>query len=115
MANPVPRDKSRPQRREVKAVFEGVPHGLDLYNMYKRLSESTHAGLGSAVPYLAPAQRSGRSLAAEPELDYWAEYSALLTWSCWAAEDAMLRFLEDGKDLAERQVALLAKIGLAPG
>lgn len=115
MVNPVPRDTSRPQTREVKAMFQGVPNGLHLYNAYKRLSDSTHAGLGSAIPYLAPAQRSGGLLAAEPELDYWAEYAALLSWSCWAAEDAMLRFLEDGRDLVERQVALLARIGIAPG
>jgi hypothetical protein len=82
MANPVPHDKSRPQMRIVKAVFEGVPHGLHLYDIYKRLSESTHAGLGSADPYLAPAQRSGGLLSAEPELEYWAEYAALLSWSC---------------------------------
>lgn len=115
MANPVPRDTSRPQTREVKAVFEAVPNGLNFYNVYRRLSDSTHAGLGSAIPFLAPAQRSGGPLTAEPELDYWAEYAALLSWSCWAADDAMLRFLEDGADLADRQVELLARIGIAPG
>ncbi len=112
-ADQVPPDKSRPQTRTAKAVFNGVPHGRHLYDVYSRLSENTHAGLGSAAGYLMQALRSDGAVPAVPPP--WAETAALLCWSCWAAEDAMLRFLLDGKGLAGRQAGLLARIGLAPG
>ena len=112
-ADQVPPDKSRPQTRTVKAVFDGVSHGRHLYDVYSRLSEHTHASLASATPYLD--LRTASTALPEPQPVAWAETAALLCWSCWAAEDGMLRFLHDGADLAERQVALLARIGLAPG
>lgn len=111
-ANNVPPDKSRPQTRTVKAVFDGVPHGRHLYDVHSRLSEHTHANLASATPYLD--LRTPSVVLAEPQPVAWAETAALLCWSCWAAEDGMVRFLNDGADLAARQAALLARIGLAP-
>lgn len=111
-ADRVPPDKSRPQTRTVKAVFDSVPHGRHLYDVYSRLSEHTHASLNSAAPYLN--LRTDSVALAEPQPVAWAETAALLCWSCWAAEDAMVRFLYDGADLAGRQAALLARVGLAP-
>lgn len=109
----VPTDKNGPSVRTAKAHFEGVPYGLDLHGVYGTLSEQTHAGLSSAAPYLLPALQNDQPVAARPEPVRWAEALGLLCWSCWAADDAMLRFLIDGQDLAGRHVALLAKVGLA--
>ncbi len=109
----VPPDKNRPRTRTVREVFDGVPHGRHLYDVYGRLSEHTHAGLASAIPYLD--LHTASAVLGEPQSVAWAETAALLCWSCWAAEDAMLRFLDDGIDLSTRQAALLARIGLAPG
>lgn len=114
-ANQAPRDNSRPRIQTAKQLFDGVPYGEHLYSVYSRLSEHTHAGLGSAAAYLYPALRTGRTVPAEPSPLPWAETAALLCWSCWAAEDAMLRFLQDSGDLPARHAALLARIGLAPG
>lgn len=109
----VPADKSRPDVRTAKAHFEGVPHGLDLHSVYGSLSENTHAGLTSAAPYLLPALQHDQPVLARPGPVRWTEALGLLCWSCWAADDAMLRFLVDGQDLARRHVALLARVGLA--
>lgn len=114
-ARQIPRDKTRPKAHHVKDVFDGVPDGVGLYSVYGQLSESTHAGLGSASAYAMTALRTGAPLPATPEPGAWAQTAALLCWSCWAAEDAMLRFLDDGSHLAARQVELLARINLAPG
>ena len=100
------------QLRRIRDMFDRVSPVGALYNVYSRLSEgSTHAGLGSAAPYLESAVRAGTAPDAAP----WAETAALLCWSCCATEDAMLRFIEDGVDRAARQVEPWACVGIAPG
>jgi hypothetical protein len=94
--------------------FAGLPGGVHFYSVYGRLSEAAHAGLPSAAPYLAGAVLSGATLSSEPAPAAWAEALALLCWSCWAADDAMRRFLVDGDALAARHGPLMARIGLAP-
>jgi hypothetical protein len=114
-ARKLPTDKSRPKADTVLTHFRAVPAGLDLYSVYGRLSENTHAGLHSAVPYLVGALKGGGPVPSEPEPVPWAEALAVVCWSCWAADDAMRRFLNDGDDLAARHAAIMAKIGLATG
>lgn len=102
--------------RTTKAMFDQLPGGTHLHSVYSRLSEATHPGIGSATPYLATAIQAGSAtVPATPGPAAWAETAALLCWSCCAAEQAMLPFLENGSDLADRQVELLAKVGLTPG
>lgn len=96
---------------QIRRVFEGTPGGAELYNAYGRLSNGAHAGLGSAAPYLLPALQTQTPLLGQPHPVPWAETTALLNWSCWAADDAMTRFLADGADLLDRQIALLTRIG----
>jgi hypothetical protein len=109
------RSRRRPSPR-IKAMFEQVSPGGHLHSVYGRLSESsTHAGLGSAAPYLGRALRVGAAVPATPEVVDWAETAAMLCWSCWAADDAMRRLLEGGTDRADRHVEPLARVGLAPG
>jgi len=50
---------------------------------------------------------------AEPEPAPWSETALLLTSACWAADDAVLRFLTDGDDLSARHRPLLTTLGLA--
>lgn len=114
-ARQVPTDKSRPSVRTVKAHFQSLPNGLNLHSVYSTLSNNTHAGLASATPYLLPALRDDQPVPAQPEAVRWAEALALLCWSCWAADDAMRRFLVDGDDLAQRHDTLLGQIGLTIG
>ncbi len=40
------------------------------------------------------------------------ETLAVLCWACWAADDAMRRFLVDGDDLAARHLPVLGRAGL---
>lgn len=94
--------------------FAGLPEGVHFYSVYGRLSEATHAGLPSAAPYLSGPATQGAPLSSEPAPFAWAEALALLCWSCWAADDAMRRFLIDGDTLAARHRPLMARIGLAP-
>lgn len=101
--------------RQIKDMFENVSPGGALYSAYSRMSEASHAGLGSAVPYLQTELRAGSDTPAPPDEVPWAETAALLCWSCCAAEVAMLSFLTDGADRATQQVELLARVGLAPG
>ena len=111
----VPADKGRPGARTVLSHFLAVPDGVHLHSVYGRLCEASHAGLTSAVPFLLPALRDDTPVPAEPEPAPWAETALLLAWACWAADDAMLRFLDDGLDLAARHLPLFAALGLAPG
>lgn len=101
--------------RQIKDMFERVSSDGALYSVYSRMSEATHAGLASAVPYIQSSMRTGSLKAAAPETIAWAETAAFLSWSCCAAEDAMLRFVDEGTELATRQVELLARIGLVLG
>lgn len=109
----VPPDKNRPDVRTVLAHFRAVPAGLHLYSVYGRLSENSHAGLQSAAPYLVRSLQLDRPVASRPDPVHWAEALALLCWACWAADDAMRRFLVDGDDIAARHAAMMTKVGLA--
>jgi hypothetical protein len=107
---------SGPRRTTVKSRFEGLPGGADhFYNVYGGLSEKAHAGLTSAVPYLTAALRDGSPVGPEPASDGWAETLAVLCWCCWAADDALRRFLVDGDAMSARHVPLMARVGLVPG
>ncbi len=117
-AHQVPADRTRPRMRTVRDVFLGVPHGEHLHSVYSRLSENSHAGLASAGPYLLRTLQTEQPVPAVPacpEQVPWAEALALLCWACWAADDAMRRFLVAGDDIAARHIPLMARIGLAPG
>lgn len=109
----VPADKGRPAAGTVKAHFDAVDAGEHWHSVYGRLSENTHAGLASAAPYLLPALQADGVVPAQPVPVDWAETLAVLCWSCWAADDAMRRFLVDGDDLAAQHVPLMARVGLA--
>lgn len=110
-AEDVPRRTQLFDFTQIRRVFEGTPGGVDLYNAYGRLSNGAHAGLGSAAPYLLPALQTETPLLSQPHPVPWAETTALLNWSCWAADDAMTRFLADGADLLARQISLLTRVG----
>ena len=104
------------QLRRIRDMFDRVSPVGALYSVYSRLSEgSTHAGLGSAAPYLESAVRAGTAVPAAPDAVPWAETAALLCWSCCAAEDAMLRFIEDGVDRAAGRSSYWLVSELAPG
>jgi hypothetical protein len=111
----------RKSGRTIRAMFDQLPGlpggGAHLYGIYSRLSEnSTHAGFGSAGPYLVAALRGGHAEPADPVAVPWAETAMLLCYSCWAAEQAMLLFLEHGgADLAARQDELMTRLGFAFG
>ncbi len=106
-------DKGRPAAGTVRAHFDAVEAGEQWHSVYGRLSENTHAGLASAAPYLLPALQADAPVSSPPAPAGWAETLAVLCWSCWAADDAMRRFLVDGDDLAARHAPLLARVGLA--
>lgn len=108
----MPTDKSRPKTRTAKSHFDDVPAGKHWHSVYGRLSENGHAGPGSAAPYLLPALQTDAPVPAQPAPVVWAETLAALCWSCWAADDAMRRFLVDGDDLSARHEPLMARIGL---
>jgi len=97
---------------QIKKVFDGTSGGTHFYDAYSRLSNRTHAGIASAAPYLAPALRADPPLLEQADPLPWAETAVLLCWSCWAAEEALTRFLEDGADLVQQQVSLLGRIGV---
>lgn len=107
---------SGPRRTTVRSRFEGLPGGADhFYNVYGGLSEKAHASLTSAVPYLTAALRDGSPIGPEPASDGWTETLAVLCWCCWAADDALRRFLVDGDAMSARHVPLMARVGLVPG
>ncbi len=112
-AHQVPANRGRPRTRTVRDVFLGVPDGEHLHSIYSRLSENSHAGLASAAPYLLRALQTEQPVPARPEPVPWAEALALLCWACWAADDAMRRFLVDGDDIAARHIPIMARLGLA--
>lgn len=109
------RSKDYPNLGTVKGLFEEMAHGEHFHSVYSQLSEVTHAGIASATPYVFEALKSDSPVPSVPPPVPWAETALLLCWACWAAEDATARFLEDGSDLATRQVEILAALGLAPG
>ncbi|UJH70442.1 DUF5677 domain-containing protein [Ornithinimicrobium sp. INDO-MA30-4] len=111
----VSRSKEYPNLGTTKGLFDGLPNGRHLHTVYSQLSEATHAAIASATPYIFEAARSGQPVPAAPRPVSWTETALLLCWSCWAAEDAMVRFLEDGSDLATRQIEIMATVGLASG
>lgn len=101
--------------RQIKDMFAIVSPDGALYSAYSRMSEASHAGLGSATPFLITALRSGSSTPGAVAQVAWAETAALLCWSCCAAEVAMLQFSTDGATRASRQIELLERVGLVPG
>lgn len=113
----VPGDKNRPDVSSVKAHFLAVPSGVHFHSVYSRLSESSHAGLVSATPYLVPEGWQGQQqlVVPKPRPERWAETLAVLIWACSDVDDAMRRFLVDGDDIAERHLAIMARVGLATG
>lgn len=114
-AHQVPEDRSRPQVRTAFSHFSELPGGIHFYSVYSRLSENTHAGLSSAVAYLLPALQADKPVSPHAAPADWAEVLAMVCWSCWAADDALRRFLVDGEGIAARHVPLMAKVGLATG
>jgi hypothetical protein len=112
-ARQVPMDKSRPDVRTVLAHFRAVPEGLHLHSVYSRLSGNSHAGLQSAAPYLMRSLQHDQPVGPRPAPVHWAEALAVLCWACWAADDAMRRFLVNGDDIAARHASMMAKVGLA--
>ncbi len=107
-----PEDPDPHRATPVRAHFDAVPDGVDLHSVYAALSENSHAGLASATPYLLRSQQADQPVPARPDPVRWAETLAVLCWACWAADDAMRRFLVDGYDLAARHLPVLGKVGL---
>lgn len=100
----------RPNVGTVRALFDGLPGGGHaFYGVYGRLSKGTHAGLTSAMPYLR-----ARELGLEPIPVRWAEPLLVLSWACWAADDAMDEFVVS-PGLAVRHEALTQPLGFVPG
>lgn len=114
-ANPVASDAPRRSGGTVAGHFRAIPDGEHFHSVYGRLSENTHAGLSSAVPFLFRPLTTGEPVSAHPESVPWAEALALVCWGCWAADDAMRRFLPDGDDRARRHVHILASVGIVEG
>lgn len=113
MGPPGPKGKTKPET--VKDRFASIPSGPHFYNVYGRLSENTHAGLTSASAYLGAMLKHGGPVPARPDRTDWAESLALLCWSCWTADDAMLRFVVGGEATTARHAPLMARVGLATG
>jgi hypothetical protein len=109
------RNRTRPQAGTVASHFHGIPNGPHFHSIYGQLSENTHAGFSSAAPFLYRSLKTGEPVSPEPDCVPWAETLMLVSWSCWAADDAMRRFLSDDHDPAARHVALLASLGLVAG
>jgi hypothetical protein len=100
----------RPNVGKVRALFDGLPGGGHVfYGVYGKLSEGTHAGLTSAMPYLS-AKELGLKRIPVP----WAEALLTLSWACWAADDAMDEFLISPR-LAVRHEVLTDPLGFVPG
>lgn len=102
--------------RTVKEKFEtALPTGMLFHDVYGRLSVATHAGMTSATAYLGKMLKHGGPVPARPDPTHWAETLAVLAWSCWAADDALLRFVDGGQRGHTPHAELLASIGLAVG
>jgi hypothetical protein len=102
--------------RTVKDKFEAaLPGGKLFHDVYGRLSEATHAGMTSAARYLGGMLKHGGPIPARPDTTQWAETLAVLAWSCWAADDALSRFVDGDPNVHVRHAKLLARIGLAVG
>jgi len=100
----------RPNVGTVRALFDGLPGGGEgFHHVYGQLSEGTHAGLKSAMPYLL-----AKELDLTPTPVEWAEVLLTLVWACWAADDAMDEFLVSGQ-LAIRHEPITAPLGFVPG
>lgn len=78
--------------------------------VYRQLSDTAHAGIGSADPYLREFLRTG-SLGRSPTPVRWAEALAHLVWSCWCADQTVDYFLVDGAT-ADRHQPVLDRLGL---
>jgi hypothetical protein len=94
--------KQRAWSGDAKALFERVENGEHLYVLYRWLSASTHAGLGSAMPYLQRVMIEG-FVTKEPVNPPLAEVLAALSWSCWTADEVIDRLLQEPALVAEQQ------------
>lgn len=100
----------KPNLGTVRALFDGLPGGeKDFYEVYGKLSEGAHAGFPSAMPYLV-----SKELGLRPLPTLWAPALAVLSWACWAADDAMDEFLLSPQ-LAVRHEAITVPLGFVPG
>lgn len=102
-----------PDPGRITALLRADPDGPMLESIWKQLSEGSHAGMGSIWPYLRRALRPGAQ-GIGPEPLRWAETLVALSWSLWAADDALDRYVVAG-DLAGRHVPPMAAAGLVPG
>jgi hypothetical protein len=102
--------------KHVKDKFEAaMPAGRLFHDVYGRLSEATHAGMTSAAAYLGRMMKHGGPVPPRPDPTTWAETLAVLAWSCWAADDALGRFVEEPPASLVRHAELMSRIGLAVG
>lgn len=102
--------------KTVKDKFKAaLPTGMLFHDVYGRLSEATHAGMTSAAAYLGGMLKHGGQVPPRPEPAQWAETLAVLAWACWAADDALLRFVDGDDGIHAPHAELLASIGLAVG
>jgi hypothetical protein len=97
--------KQRAWSGDVKALFERVENGAHLYVLYRWLSASTHAGSGSAMPYLQRVMIEG-VVTKEPVNPPLAEVLAALSWSCWTADEVIDQLLQEPALVAEQREAM---------
>lgn len=91
---------------EPGTLFKTLPDGgVIAYSFYKVCSENTHAGSGSAMPYLAPTAIGGPVIQ-EPIALHTAEMLAMLTWCLVQADITMDGFIVE-PHLQRRHVELL--------
>lgn len=93
---------------QLESAFE---ESIQAAILYRLLSESAHAGVGSLQPYLLDSLLTDTVGGPGRLQPWWPETMAHLVWSCWMADHTVDFFLVDGHVAAEHD-ALLDEIGL---
>jgi hypothetical protein len=110
-------DPARPHRRRDRD-WDGSPSALfgrltgveAAYSLYRQWSNTTHAGAGSAMPYLVHLATRG-SISRVPQPLPLAELLATLVWCCSKADSALDGFLVI-PSLGAAQAEVLRRIGI---